>query len=160
MGVRVERFPEYGVTLCVFSGKITPEVVRRHFSSLEPDDVVRRINYADPTGDMSGVDVTIFPELKRVIAARLNALLAGKRGVSAVVSDAKIDTLTLHFWASYVGQDSSFPVRVASFESLEAACAWLGLPEAGCRAVIAAARGEAPSRATPDSADSGAHPSR
>jgi len=157
MSLRVERFPEYGVTLCVYSGVFTVEDLREHWSALTPEDVIRRISYADATADASRIDMGAFPELKRHFAARLKALLAGKRGLSAFVSDGKTGRLGPDFWTSYLGQDSSVPVQVAPFESLEAACAWLGVPEAGCRAVIAAAMGGAPRPATTGSAFAGEH---
>lgn len=141
MGVRIERFPEYGVTLSVFTGIITPEILREHMSALQPEDLARRITYADPTSDLSGVDIAAFPELKREFIVRQEPLLAGKPGFSAIVCKGKSGRLTPDFWASYFGQDSSYPVRVMAFETLEAACAWLALPEAGCRAVVEAAVG-------------------
>jgi hypothetical protein len=156
MGVRIERFPEYAVTLCIFSGAFTPELLREHLSSLEPEDVLRRVTYADPTADLSGVAMTYYAQLKREIASRLNELLVGKRGVSALVSASRHSKLTTDFWATYVGLDSSFPVEVRSFERLEAACAWLAIRDAGCKGMIAATKGPAPRPATPASDSAGA----
>jgi hypothetical protein len=156
MGVRVERFPEHEVTLCVFSGVITAEVIREHLSLLEPEDVARRVTYADPTADISDLAMTHFPQLKREIASRLNELLAGKRGVSALVSTSRQSKLAYDFWATYVGLDGSFPVEVRSFERLEAACAWLAIRDAGCKRMIAATKSHAPRPEMPGSNFAGA----
>jgi hypothetical protein len=156
MGVRIERFPEYGVTLCIYSGLITFEAALEHFDRLGPEDALRRIDYADPTTDLASVDMAATPRLRREVAARLNKLLAGRRGVAAIVSDGKTGKLTPDFWAHYVAQDESFPVEVRSFDSLEAACAWLDLPESGCRAVIAAAKDRAPRQPTSEPAPANA----
>lgn len=138
MPVQLTRFPEFELTLVVYSGAVTPEMLREHVRRLEPGDVVRCLHYCDATADMSGVDVAFYPEFRRIIGEKLRQ--AGETPRSALVSDSRTRELALRFWPSYVGRDDSYVTEPVPFDTLEAACGWFGLPQAGREAVVEAAR--------------------
>lgn len=136
MGIRTERFPEYGLTLVLYSGVISTEDVRTHMRELDPADLVLRINYLDPTMDYR-VDVAALPELKGIIRAKLRALDQGERAAAAFVSRCANDPAGT-FWPNYLKIAEDFPGARASFTSLDEAFDWLGLPDAARQAVTGA----------------------
>jgi hypothetical protein len=137
MGIRMERFPEHGVTLVIYSGEISTEDVLTHFTQLDPADLVRRINVLDPTLDYR-VGVAAIPKLKGIIAAKLHELDNGERAAAAFVSSSGSTELVHSFWPTYLGTD--FPGTRAGFASLEQAYDWLGLADDARKAVTAAVR--------------------
>jgi hypothetical protein len=142
MGIRAKRLPEYGVTVVIWSGRLTLEELRRHFGALDAACTDRWINYWDPSVDLSGLDVARIPEVKRLLAGKLKELYGDKRAISAVVCDPALQDPFPGFWPSYASADHAYPAEVAAFPSLEAACAWLNLSDDGRRAVIDAVEGE------------------
>jgi hypothetical protein len=149
MAIRAKRLPEYGVTVVVWSGRLTVDEVRRHIGGLGAvcTDANRWVQYWDRTADLSGLGVAVIPELKRLIAAKLKELYGDKHAVSAVVRAPAMHDPFPEFWPSYASADQAYPAEVAAFPSLEAACAWLNLSEDGRRAVIDVVEGSShPSR--------------
>jgi hypothetical protein len=141
VSVRVEHFPEFGVTLVIYSGALTPEAMERFVDDLGPADAGYWINYLDPTLDLSGMDVAHIPVLKRALAAKLKTLYGEGHVPAALVTASPVNDLVLNFWPSYVGLDGEYPREPTSFASLEAVCDRLQLPEAARRALIEAADG-------------------
>lgn len=135
MCVRVQRFPEFGVTLNVFSGALTHEAMMRFIDQIEPADSVRWINYLDPTLDISGLDVARTAMRKRALAAKLYALHAPAPVRSALVCTSPTNELVAEFWPRYVALDDHYPAEPAAFPTLGAACAWLELPPGACEAL-------------------------
>lgn len=138
MGIRRKRFPEFGVTLEIFSGVITAELLLERLGSLREGDLARWIGYLDATVDLSQVDLAAIPDLKRANAARLRELKVEK-GLVAIVCALGANNQAVDFWLRYVQADVDHPTSLALFPSLKTACDWLDLPEAGCRALTVAA---------------------
>jgi hypothetical protein len=136
MGIWTKRLPEYGVTVVVWSGRLTLEEVRRHVSTLEVVCSGRWLNYYDPSVDLSGLDIEQILQLNRVLAAKLREIYGDNPVISAVVSAPETHELLPRFWPHYVGADRSYPAEVVGFTTVEAACDWLNLADDGRRAVI------------------------
>jgi hypothetical protein len=136
MGIQAKRLPEHGVTVVIWSGRLTPEEIRRHIGGLDAVYSDRFLQYWDPSADLSGVNIAAIPELKRLLADKLKALYGDKRAVSAVVRDPAMKEQFPQFWPSYVSADHGYPAQAVAFSSLEAACAWLNLTDDGGQAVI------------------------
>jgi hypothetical protein len=141
MAIRVKRLPEYGVTVVIWSGRLTLEEVRRHLSTLDAASPGRWLNYWDPSVDVSGLGIAKIPEVKRLLAARLKEVYGDKQLISAVVRAPGTHELFPEFWPGYASADQAYPAKVKAFLSLEAACEWLNLPDDGRRAVIDAVEG-------------------
>ena len=136
MGIRVKQVPEFGLTLIIWSGTVTREEVIEHYSRLTAADAGRRIIYLDPTLDRSGLDVASFPELRRIITAKFKELYGDTPVRSAIVrGGASVSEPDIDFWFRYAGVEIDYSNTPAGFPSFEAACEWLGLPDAACRAV-------------------------
>ena len=135
MCVRVQRFREFGVTLNIFSGALTHEAMMRFIEQIDPADGVRWINYLDPTLDVSGLDVARIAVRKRALAAKLHTLHAAAPVRSALVCASPMNELVVEFWPRYVGRDEHYPAEPTAFPTLEAACAWLELPQGACEAL-------------------------
>jgi hypothetical protein len=138
MCVRFKHFPEFGVTLNVYSGTLTSDVMMRWVDRLEPIEWTRWINYLDPKLDLSGWDIAHFAAVRRALAAKLTELHGDAHLDSALVSASPAHEFFLRFWPSYVGRDVHYPTKPVAFTSLEGACKWLGLPE-GALTVLAEA---------------------
>jgi hypothetical protein len=141
MGIRAKRLPEHGVTVFIWSGRLTLEDIRQHFGALDAAHTDRWLQYFDPTVDLSGVDIAAIPELKHLFADKRRALQADRPGVCAVVSAPGTGDLFPGFWPLYASADHDYPAEVAAFGVPEDACAWMNLPGDGCRAVIDAIEG-------------------
>lgn len=144
MCVRVQRFPQFGVTLNIFSGALTHDAMMRFIDQIEPADGARWINYLDPTLDVSALDVARTATRKRALAARLHALHSAAPVRSALVcaSPTKTNELVVEFWPRYVALDEHYPAEPAAFPTLEAACAWLELPQGACEVLSDAVAGD------------------
>jgi hypothetical protein len=143
VGVRLERYPEHGVTLEIFTGAITWKVLHEHLSLLREGDQARLL-YFDPTVDTSRLDVAGFPEFRRATAARLKELNVEKALLAFVCAPGGSNEQLLDFWCRYVQVDSLHPATPALFPSFQVACHWLSLPEAACRTLIEAVETRAP----------------
>src|SRR5262249_25635317 len=92
---------------------------------------------------------------------KLKEVYGDKQVISAVVRAPGNHELFPEFWPGYASADQAYPAKVKAFPSLEAACAWLNLPEDGRRAVIDAIEGSQDARRGSGSqAPIGAGPSR
>jgi len=140
MGIRAKPLPPYGVTVVVWSGRLTLQEIRRHVGALDAvcTDANRWLNYWDPSADLSELDVAAIPEQKRLLAAKLRELYGDKRAISAIVRDPGLHETFPEFWTAYASVDPAYPAEVKGFTTLEAACEWLNLPDDGRRAAIAA----------------------
>jgi len=134
MGVRLERLPEYGVTLEIFTGALTPELLFGRLRALREGDGARWILYIDPSVDLSRVDIASIPELKRANAARLKALNIDDPRIAFVCDPGEHERETFDFWLRYVQLRHEHPGSQELFRTLAEACAWLGLPEGACGA--------------------------
>jgi hypothetical protein len=141
VSVRSKHFPEFGVTLNVFAGALTPDSVMQFVDSLEPTGWTRWVNYLDPTLDLSEMDIAHIPVIRRALAARLIALHGEAHLQSALVSANPVNELFLRFWPSYVGRYVDYPTDPVAFPALDAACDWLGLPDLARAALGEAALG-------------------
>ena len=148
MGVRLQRFPEYGVTLEVFTGVITPELLFGRLRALREGDGARWIIYIDPTVDLSRVDIATIPELKNANAARLKALKIEDPRIAFVCDPGECENdLTFEFWLRYVQLRHEHPGAQQVFSTLAEACDWLDLPQAArTRLAEAIAAGTSPGR--------------
>lgn len=124
MAIRVKLFPEYKVSLHVYSGAITVEEVRKAVSELDPAS--RWLSYYTPTVDLSAIDVAHIPELRGIVSNKEQAR-GGARLPTAIVTTSDSTAEMLRFWCSYAVAAPS-PHEPAIFDSLEEACRWLGLP--------------------------------
>lgn len=139
MGIRVKRLPELGLTLNVWSGAITREDLIDHYGSLTPADGGRRIAFLDPTVDLSSVGVAAIPELKRVVTSKFKEIYGDRPVLSAMVCGAGPNRPLLDFWLRYTGGEGEASMSgPLVFESMQAACDWLGLPDEACKLVNAA----------------------
>jgi hypothetical protein len=120
-------FPEFGVTLNVYSGKLTPDVMLRFIDSIDSNVGSNWVNYLDPTLDLSGMDVEHFPVLRRALANKMRELYGEAHVRCALVSASPENELFSRFWTSYVGPDVQYPAEAVEFPTLQAACHWLGL---------------------------------
>jgi hypothetical protein len=136
MGIRVQRFPEFGVTVNIYSGVVTADDIKAHLEALEAADVVRTMDYIAPSMD-SHVEVTAIPELQLVASAKLRALHGDEPAMVAFLSESKAHAQVLSFWPTYL-RSHGYPASAAAFTSLRAACEWLGLPDAACLALAEA----------------------
>jgi hypothetical protein len=133
MSIRVTRLPEHGVNLTVYSGRLTREVLLAHYRGLNAADAAnasRWISYFDPSVDLSEIDFAVFPELKRVLTAKLVEIYGGRRLTAAIVCDSRVNQPILSFWRSYTGSDAEHPADPELFSCLKGACDFLGLPDA------------------------------
>lgn len=142
MGIRLKRFPEYGLELYIYSGPISCEEMLRHLQRV--DGSADWLSYLGPTADLSGIDVAHFPLLKRTAAAR-EASAPPKEQPSrhALVTVSAVNTQFVQFWCNYgrIGVPQAHD-RVV-FSTLEQACRWLGLPPGGCERIAEAAEADA-----------------
>jgi hypothetical protein len=143
MAVRTEHFPEYDLSLCVISGAHTCEEAVAFFQGLDSRHATRWIHYFHPSVDMSGHDVACLPKLKRAIAAKREELFGAEPKLYIVVCPSKASCAFFEFWRSFVEAGQPHGAAPLQFDTLEAACEALGLPEPERRAVIEAARDRA-----------------
>jgi hypothetical protein len=128
MGVRLKRFPEYDVALEVLTGAITLELAYEHLGLLRKDDPSRFIVYLDPDVDVSSVTAEALMEFSRADAARQRKL-RHLHNLTAYVCVPGPIRQVIDFWVQYVQLIDDYPAKPAVFSDLDAACAWLGLPE-------------------------------
>lgn len=134
MGLRLRRFPEYGVALHIRSGAFNGEELLRYFRSLGPADALRWIYYYDETADASGVMLGHIPELKHTINAKLEELFGDRPPASIVVNRGAANQSYVDFWAGFTTRDQ-YPAAPLQFSTLKAACEELGLSDAACEAL-------------------------
>jgi hypothetical protein len=136
MVIWTKRLPEHGVTVAIASGAVTSHDVTLDIQGLQATDASPRwLSYLDPTLDLSSIDVAFLPSLRRLMAAKLRELHGGQKVVTAMVSPSGVEDVFRRFWPNYAGRDRTYPALPAAFTSVEKACSWLGLSDAGCRAV-------------------------
>jgi hypothetical protein len=139
--IRVVRCGEFGVNVTVYSGLITREELREHYQAIDAVDAAsgeRWISYFAPSADLSDIDIAAFAELRRITAAKLHEVFAGRSLQIAIVCDSRINEPILSVWRSYIGRDREHPADPGLFSSLKAACDWLGLDEGAREAVLKA----------------------
>lgn len=149
MAIRKQRFPEYDLSLCVVSGMHTAEEAIDFFQGLDGSDATRWLTYYEPDVDMSQFEVAGIPELKRMIAAKEREIFGDKPQPWVVVSRSEGNEAFFKFWRSFAEAGEQRVSGRRLFPTLEAACEWLGLPEAGRKAVVEAAHVPTRPRAEP-----------
>lgn len=142
MTIELKRYAEYGVTLMVFSGALTAEQLIGRFCELDGRDRGCWLSYFDPTVDLTGVDIAHLPPLKRMVAMKERELLgdARQRPRHAIVYGSAVTEPFFRFWRSYAAAGDAHSITPGVFSNFEAACDWLGLPEAVCSKLGAEAR--------------------
>lgn len=135
MGIRTKLLSEHGVFVGIFSGTVTSEELRDYIDQF-PTEKCLFLTYVEPNADVSQANVAAIPELRRAVSAKVSEHDHGQ-GFSAWVCEPGANEPYLEFWRRYreVGEH---PAPPALFHTIEAACDWLGLPEAGRQAVIEA----------------------
>lgn len=142
MGVRLERFPEYGVTLEVFTGVITPESLFGRLRALREGDGARWIIYIDPSVDLSRVSIATIPKLRQANADRLKALHIEEPRIAFVCDPGEHEQVTFEFWLRYVQLHHEHPGSQYLFPTLADACDWLDLPQAARTTLVEAVEAE------------------
>jgi hypothetical protein len=141
MDIWFKHFPEFGVTLNVFGGRLTRETMMQFVDRLEPIAWKRWVNYLQPTLDLSDLTAEDFRDIKRALAEKLGELHGDVHLYSVMASDEPSNEAFLRFWPGYIDYDLQYQVKSASVPTLKAACDRLGLPveafEALCEAVSA-----------------------
>lgn len=150
MGISLHRFPEHRLELFIYSGRITVEEMLEHFKRL--DAGASWLSYFDSTCDLSGLDLTDLPTLKRAITAKDDERKGDLPRRHALVNVPRANEPFARFWCAYASAGVPHAHRRDMFPDLGAACRWLGAPHAACKTVIAAAEAEAQA--------SGAQPAR
>lgn len=157
MGVRLKRYPEYGVTLLMFSGAFNADEMIGQFQALDNRDRGIWLGYYDATANPSSVDLAHLPELKRTIVAKEKELFDDVKRRNAVVCCSAFTKQFFRFWSDYAGTGDEHPVTPPVFSDFRTACDWLGLPEearvsfeveAGCPELVGA-RGPPQARTAP-----------
>jgi hypothetical protein len=128
MGVRLKRFPEYGVLVAVFTGLVTREDLYEHLSSLREGEPLRFLGYFDPTADMTALSVEEIAGFKAASAAKLGEIKV-EHALAALVCPPGPNAHFVDFWCRYVQLDGDRPTTPALFSGMKSACAWLGLPD-------------------------------
>lgn len=141
MGIELRRFPEHDLALRIVSGPTSVEDVIRFYKGLDASHAPRWITYIDPdttaaAGDV--VPVARVPELRQVIAAKMEELFGDRPVVSIVVCPSRQLRGILKFWRAYSPAGEAHPIRPALFRNLDEAFERLGLPEAARAAVTSA----------------------
>jgi hypothetical protein len=160
MGVRLERFPEYGVTLEIFTGVITRELLFGRLAALREGDGALWIIYIDPTVDLSQVDIVTISKLKRANAVRLSELNIDDPKIAFVCDQNESDLITFEFWLRYVQLRHEHPGSQELFPTLAEACDWLDLPQAACTTLTEAVVAETSSGRGAEAAPEGEPPER
>jgi len=136
MGVQVKHFQELGVTLNIYSGPITREVLLRRIEEMRAD-IDRWVTYFDPSAT-GLVDVSSVPEVRGAFKAKIKELYGERRIRCAMVADPGTQDMLLRFWPTYFVADGQNTTpsgaftsleNVGAFTSLESASDWLNLPE-------------------------------
>lgn len=141
MGILLKRFPEYRVTLEIYRGVITPELLFGRLGRLRQGDMARWVGYFDATADLSRVDIAALPEIKRASAARMRELHA-ENGLIAFVCSAPATEHLIEFWCRFLRVGGEHPTSPALFPNLKTAFDWMDLPEAARQALTAAVGAE------------------
>lgn len=141
MAGRLKRFPEYGVTLIIFSGKVEHDEAVELISKLDQRDRNYRITYLSEDVEV-GRMIADIPQFKRAVAEKQREL-PDARG--ALVCGSSAAREYLDFLKRYWATGDAHPTMPRAFPSLGAACDWLGLPDGACEALT-----EEVNRASPE----------
>jgi hypothetical protein len=156
MDIWFKHFPEYGVTLNVFAGKLTREAMMEFIGQIEPVEWRCWINYLDPTLDMTGIVAEDYPVVRRAFADKLRAIYGKAHFNAALVSGSPAYEFFLDFWPRFVGGDILYPVEIVAAPTVEAACEGLRLPEGASEAIIKAISAAPENEPSPTPARGGA----
>lgn len=129
MSVKLERYPEYGVTFLVFGGAIGGDDVDKLCRMLGPRDCGKWLSYFDATSDFSGIAVGQLPELKRALEKCQVEACGGVQQPNAIVVASSAGEGFARFWREYTLIGSVHPMTPTVFSDFRAACDWLDLPE-------------------------------
>jgi hypothetical protein len=139
MATRRRNLPEHDLTLHLVSGDLTSAEAIEYFSSMDSSCATPWLSYFDPTVDMSQIDIASVPELKRAIAEKRKQLFGDHPKPYAIVCGSEgSEQYFFGFWWKYFGGPDAQAENLRCFRSLEEACDWLELPQAG-RAEVARA---------------------
>jgi hypothetical protein len=135
MVVHLKHFPEYRLSANIYSGAATNEDMLHNFQQLDPGS--DWLAYFDETADLSNIEVADLPALKRVMAEKETAP-GGEARRAAFVNLSGPNELFVDFWRHYATKGVGRPRPRAKFDTVEAACRWLGQPPAACEAIAKA----------------------
>jgi hypothetical protein len=128
---RLRRFPEYGVTLIIFSGKIKDGETAELISTLDERDRACRVSYF--SGDVEVGDVIAdMSHVRKVLTDKQIELSGGRL---AFVYESTAAEEYLGFLEKYWSMGEVRPTIPKVFSSLKAACDWLELPDGACEAL-------------------------
>lgn len=131
MAGRLRRFPEYGVTLIIFSGKMKDNETAELLSTLDERDRACRISYFSGDVDVGDV-VADMSCVKKVLEQKQRELSGGRL---AFVHQSTAAKEYFGFLKRYWSAGEARPTMPRVFSSLKAACDWLGLPDRACGAL-------------------------
>lgn len=153
MSIRLHWLREHGVSLTVYSGKITREMLLEHVRAMDPKGAPTArcwITYFDDSVDVSDVDLAAQIEARELVAAKFREGRGEARLRTALVCRSRLNRPNLSLWQACTRADPSHPIDAQLFESLKEACDWLELDPDARRRVAAAGRAEAVPAAKPE----------
>jgi hypothetical protein len=158
VGISLIRLPEYRLSLALYRGKLDREAFVRFNAELDADDPANRgawLIYLAPDLDISGVDCTAFPEVKRILKPKIEAMARDGTMRSAIFSRSPDTDLVAAFWRDFVGSDREYVVHPEVFSDVHEALDWLRLPASAYGAVMEAVQGPAAKAGAPAGAEAG-----
>jgi len=146
MSIRLYWLREHGVSLTVYSGKITPQMLLEHIRAIDPEGAPTArgwITYYDDTVDVSEIGLDAQIEARDLVAAKFREGRGEARLRTALVCRSRLNRPNLSLWQACTRAAPGHPIDAELFESLREACDWLGLDADARRRVAAIAEGRA-----------------
>ena len=146
MSIRLHWLREHGVSLTIYSGKITPEMLLEHVHAMDPGGAPTArcwITYFDDSVDVSDVELGVQIDVRDLVAAKFREGRGEARLRTALVCRSRTNRPSLSLWQACTRTDPSHPMDSRLFESLKEACDWLELDADARRQVAAVAEGRA-----------------
>ena len=140
MGVHFKRLPEYALELSIYYGPVSYDELLRNFR--RRDCRANWLSIFGATADLTGIEVSHFPELKRAVDANDCERGEGepaRRQALVDIPNTKTDNF-VRFWRNYIYEGVQRPRERAIFTTTDAAGRWLGLPAEAMDAIAAEAR--------------------
>jgi hypothetical protein len=143
MGVRLQAFPEHGVSLQVVDGTVTPDELFKHFCALRERAAAgwrppaRWITYIAPTADPSLLDVSSLPDLRRAAAAAISEVYADEPFTEVFVCAPGSNWRFIDTWRRYLEAGGERAATV-HLPNLQAACDRLNLSDSAHKALAEA----------------------
>lgn len=136
MSIALKRFPDSYLELYIYIGVVRVDEMLQHIRQL--DAGASWLSYFDPTSDLTGIDITDLPVLKRAITAKEDERKGDLPRRHALVNVRRTNEPFVRFWASYAPAGVPHAHERDMFPDVEGACRWLGLRRATCQDVASA----------------------